>query len=214
MAIAPISQIELSRLLDVKPATIRAWEARGCPIEHKAQKKGEASLYSVAEVVRWREAQAAMAASGDLSAMDMEEAKRRKLSAEAALVEIDLAKARGNVVEVAVAAKEIGDALSACRSRLLGVGASVAPRLDLAPDTASRKEMIDDAINEALDEISSTAFEFASGSEGDSPEGDQDPAEGADAPAAEADVERVGRRQPHAVGRKLGGTRAVANKPG
>lgn len=196
----PVSQVELASLLGLSTAAIRAWERQGCPVESKAKRKGDPTLYSVAAVVRWREQQAALAASGDLAAMDMEEARRRKLAAEAALVEIDLARRRGEVVEVAVIAAEVGSALSACRARLLGVGASVAPRLELAPDTASRKEMIDDAINEALDEISGPAFEFASGAEGDDQEGDRDTPVGADAPAAASDAERVGRRKPRPLG--------------
>lgn len=197
---ALVSQVELGSLLEKSTAAIRAWERQGCPVAQKARRKGEATLYSVAAVVEWREKQAALSASGDLAAMDMEEAKRRKLAAEAALVEIDLARKRGEVIEVAVVAAEIGGALSACRARLLGVGSSVAPRLELAPDTAARKEMIDDAINEALDEISGPAFEFAGGSDGDGPEGDPGDSGGADAPAAAADAERVGRRKPRPVG--------------
>lgn len=203
-AAAPVSQIELSRLLDFSTAAIRAWEAQGCPVEQRAKRKGEANLYSVASVVRWREQQAALSASGNLAAMDMEEAKRRKLAAEAALVEIDLARKRAEVVDVSVIAAVVGGALSACRARLLGIGASVAPRLQLASDTASRKEMIDDAINEALHEISGPAFEFSGGTDGDGQESVECGFFGADAAAAEDDAERVGGRKPRSLGRKLG----------
>lgn len=189
---APVSQIELSRLLDVRPATIRAWVSQGCPVQEKARKAGQASKYSVAEVVRWREAQAAMAASGDLDAMDVEEARRRKLAAEAAIVEIDLAKRRGEVVEISLVAKEIGAGLSACRSRLLSVGAATAPKIELAPDAASIKEIVDDAISEALDEISSASFEFGGDAEGDDQEIVQGPSDNADEAAAEADPKRMG----------------------
>lgn len=155
-----VTQIELAELLGVTPKTIRAWERQGCPIEEKG-KRGRPSRYSVAEVVRWREEQVRLAAAGDLSAMDMEEARRRKLAAEAAAAELALARERDEVVAIEIVAKEVGAALAACRSRLLQVGAKVAPQCELTPDAASVKELIDDAIFEALDEISGNAVEYA-----------------------------------------------------
>jgi len=155
-----LKQVELAELLGVTPKTIRAWERQGCPFEEKG-KRGRPSRYNVADVVAWREEQVRLAAAGDLDAMDMEEARRRKLAAEAAAAELALARERDEVVEIELVSKEVGAALAACRSRLLQVGAKVAPECELTPDAASVKEMIDDAIFEALDEISGDALEYA-----------------------------------------------------
>lgn len=158
MQSAVVNQTEIARLLDVTPKTIRAWEVQGCPVEAPSTRRGAPALYSVAAVVQWREEVAARAASGALAAMDMEEARRRKLAAEAALVELDLAKRRDEVVEMPITAEEVGAGLSAVRARLMAIGATVAPKLILAADTASRKEIIDDEVNQALAEISGPDF--------------------------------------------------------
>ena len=156
-----VSQTELALIFGVSRQSVRAWEARGCPVERKAQRKGEPSRYSVAAVLRWREEQAAMAAV--LGALDMNAARRRKPAAQATLAEIELAKIRGEVVEISAVAEKFGDALSAVRARLLALGSTLAPRLELATDVASRKEMIEDALKEALEPISGPVSEFLGG---------------------------------------------------
>ena len=158
-----VNQLELAGLLDVTAKTIRAWERQGCPVEVKSSKRGVPSQYRVSDVVRWREEQARLAASGDLDAMDMEEARRRKLAAEAATAELALARAKGEVVDLVLVTREVYGALANCRARIMTVGAKVAPRLEFAEDIAARKEIVDDAIIEALDEISGDTFEFGSG---------------------------------------------------
>jgi phage terminase Nu1 subunit (DNA packaging protein) len=182
-----VSQLQLAELLGVTPKTIRAWERQGCPVERKAR-RGLPSQYSVAAVFRWREEQARLAASGNLDAMDMEEAKRRKLAAEAAAAELSLARERDEVVEIDLVSKEVGTALAACRSRLLQVGAKVAPQCELTPDAASVKELIDDAIYEALDEISGDALEYAGAPDGDGADGAEEASRNDDEATAEADA--------------------------
>lgn len=159
---AELSQAEIAAVFGVTPKTVRQWTRMGCPIVHPGG-RGLPSVYETAQVFRWREEQARMAASGDLDAMDYEEAKRRKLAAEAATAELNLAISQGHVIAVDLIEREVGAALSACRSRLMSVGAKVAPQLDLAETAAARKEIIDDAINEALDEISGPMFAFEIG---------------------------------------------------
>jgi phage terminase Nu1 subunit (DNA packaging protein) len=156
----PVNQLGLADMLGVDPKTIRAWERQGCPIERKSRRRGDPTLYSVAAVSRWREAQAALAASGDLAAMDMEEARRRKLAAEAAIAELELEQKRGRVVEVEEAAQEFEHLLSSLRGRLLPIGSTVAPRLVLAQDAAAMLEIVDDAVIEALHEISGSPHDY------------------------------------------------------
>jgi len=182
-----VSQLQLAELLGVTPKTIRAWERQGCPVEEKAR-RGKPSKYSIAAVFRWREEQARLAASGDLDAMDMEAARRRKLAAEAAAAELALARERDEVVEIELVSKEVGAALAACRSRLLQVGAKVAPQCELTPDAAAVKELIDDAIFEALDEISGDALEYAGAPDGDGADGAEAASRNHDEAAAKADA--------------------------
>ena len=91
---------------------------------------------------------------------------------EATLAEIEVAEKRGAVAEVDLIASEFGNALAACRARLIGVGASVAPRLSIAESAAAMKLIVDEAIYEALEEISDGVLEFARSPGGDDPAGD------------------------------------------
>jgi phage terminase Nu1 subunit (DNA packaging protein) len=141
------TQAELAALLDVTPKTLKSWERQGMPVEAKGT-RGRASRYSVAAVVRWREDQV-------------------RLAAEAAQAELALARERDEVVELEIVAKEVGAALAAVRSRLLQVGVKVAPQCELTPDAASVKELIDDAIYQALDEIGDESFDYAGAAEAD-----------------------------------------------
>ncbi|SMC42862.1 Phage DNA packaging protein Nu1 [Fulvimarina manganoxydans] len=187
-----VSQIALAELLDVTPKTVRAWERQGCPVEVKSRKRGQPSEYLVADVVRWREQQAALAASGDLSAMDMDEAKRRKLAAEAAMAEIVLDKERGEIAEIATIMGVVGKGLESCRARLLGISSKIAPILAMETDATTAKEIVDDAIHEALNEISGPAFAFADEAEGDGEEGADGSFDEPDDAASNAHPKRMG----------------------
>ena len=150
-----LPQVEIARMFDVSENTLRAWRRAGCPV---ASEKGRSVLMDPAAVLRWREIEIAAAAKGDIGRMDMDEARRRKLAAEAALAEIELARAKGEVVSVDLVAEEVGAALSALRSRLLAIPPAVSPSIELVEGTAAVREVLDAAIHEALDEISGGGF--------------------------------------------------------
>ena len=123
--------------------------------------------------------------------MSLQSQRTRKVAAEAAQAEIALAKSRGEVVERAIIMNVVERGLAACRARLL-IGASVAPHVKAAPDAATVKELIDDRVTEALDEISSNALGFASGSGGAKRRGSGGRARSNDGAAHQDDGERVG----------------------
>lgn len=184
-----VNQRQIAEINGVSAETIRNWISSGLPT--RKGPKGE-RLYLPAEVIRWREERAERMALDSVAITDIEEAKRRKLAAEAAMAEIELSKARGEVVEIGLVGAEVGSALAACRARLLGIGASVVPRLQIAADGVEMKAIVDEAVHRALEEISDGALEFASGS-GGADQGDDPGLHGVDDDAAApADVERMG----------------------
>lgn len=139
-------------MFGVSHPTVRAWVRRGCPVIQKARKGTEWQLDTVA-VFEWQKEQTALNIAGDISGLDIDEAKRRKLAAEAALCELDLAKVRGDVISI----KEVGDVwldiVSASRSRMLSIPAKVAAMI--APITSPMKirSLLEAEIEEALDEL-------------------------------------------------------------
>jgi hypothetical protein len=205
-----VSQRDLAKAMGVKTVAVRNWEVDGIP---EPKIVGKRKFYNLPAVIKWRHERAAAGRPAS-QRRSTEEARTRKLEAEASLAEIELAKKRDQVVEISIAMKAFSDAMSACRSRLLSIGASVAPRIELAPDVASRKEMIDDAIIEALYEISSAAFEFSGGPAEDPESRDIEESPGEDEASAEAEPKRVGRSKSRSVSRKLRRARQMENEPG
>lgn len=143
-----LNQTETAMLFGVTPATIRTWERRGCPVV-KQGRKGVEAVYNTAAVIRWREEQAALAASGDLSSMDVEEARRRKLAAEAALAELDLAVRRGDFVEIEQVGKAVEEEYATIRANLTSLPGEVAADLE-GLTTAERQELIAAKVSEIL----------------------------------------------------------------
>lgn len=166
-----VNQAELSAIWGKTPQTIRTWERRGCPVEKKGG-SGSPSLYNTADVAAWREDQAALAASGDVSKVDMEEARRRKVAAEAALAELDLSIRQGEVVYVADVATAVGGEYAEVRAKLLTLPSDMADTLE----NMSRNE-IHEALSSKVSEILhvlSRDDEFAS-DDGIAPGADEQP---------------------------------------
>lgn len=145
---------ELSALLGVHRNTLSTWVKRGCPHLQKADRsRGQEWQFDLAAVVRWREDQAVAAALGDTTQIDDKEARRRKLAAEAALTELELAKEQGKVVEIDQVARVVGEEYANCRARLLAIPSKLAPLLDATPGINAKRDLIEQAITEALDEL-------------------------------------------------------------
>jgi phage terminase Nu1 subunit (DNA packaging protein) len=86
---------QLSQAMGVSLPTVDRWVRDGCPVLQRGG-KGIEWKFSLPDVVAWwgdRQRQAAAGDAGD----DIEEARRRKMSAEAALAELELAKGMGEV---------------------------------------------------------------------------------------------------------------------
>lgn len=175
--------------MGVSAETIRNWVSSGCPTRSGS---GGVRAYLPSEVIAWREDRIKRAALDSVGLTDIDEAKRRKMAAEASMAEIDLATKRGEVAEIAVVAEEVGSALASCRARLIGVGSAVAPRLSTAANAAEMRAIIDEAIYAALEEISDGVLGFAGRSGGAGPGSDSDDDGGDDEAAAGADGQRVG----------------------
>ncbi len=167
-----VNQADLAAIFGVTTVSIRAWERKGCPVVEKGS-KGKSSFYNTAAVARWREEQAALAATGDTNAMDIEEARRRKVAAEAALAEMDLATRRGEYVLV----EEVGVAVEAeyatIRANFLSMPGDIASDLEHL-QSAEIEELLATKVSEILNELSADsayATEVAAGeSEGGSTE--------------------------------------------
>lgn len=143
-----VNRAELAHILGVAPATVSSWIKRGCPYEQMGA-KGKEWLFNTAQVATWREEQAALAAIGDSKSMDIEEARRRKIAAEASIAELDLSVRKGELVEIDSVAEIVGQDYANCRARLLNVHNRLIGEL-----TQDQCDMVEEGIREALEELS------------------------------------------------------------
>jgi len=162
-----VNRSEIAELYGVSLPTVTSWVKRGCPYV-RAGNRGKEWQFNTAAVAEWREQQAYANAVGNSGDWDLEEARRRREAAEAALKEIELAKARGEVVEIEAVADIVGDDYSRVRARLIAIPPKLAPLVHRAESVAEIREYLDDGVREALAELSrSVAGEFADEDPGD-----------------------------------------------
>jgi phage terminase Nu1 subunit (DNA packaging protein) len=205
---------ETAALLGVTRQSVDRWMKAGCPyVERADPRTGKQWQLSLPDVVAWREKRAVEAAVGDTSKLDLEEAKRRKTAAEAALAELELAKRRGDVVAIADVVAVIGDQFTACRARLLSVAHKTGPLVAPVTDTVECVTLIDQSIREALDELAGYDGRGEGVIAGGAGLGFDNVSTGADEAAPEADGERMGRQVPPTVSRSKRGAGSVDYRP-
>ncbi|MEM9302509.1 MAG: terminase small subunit [Pseudomonadota bacterium] len=144
---------ECAEFFGVQLNTIKAWVNKGAPVIQRGGKGTPWKLDTV-EVYEWREAAIREDALGSIDFTDYEEARRRKIAAEAAMAELELMKARGEllVIEEVIADQAARDANM--RARVLGIGAKIAPLIE-GMSVNERRTEIDRACREALAELAS-----------------------------------------------------------
>jgi hypothetical protein len=83
-----------------------------------------------------------------------DEARTRKVNAEAEIAELELAKVRGELVIAEDVVKAWDDVLSALKGKLLSIPTKAAPVVSAEPEAGSCQKILEDLINEALEELS------------------------------------------------------------
>ena len=89
----------------------------------------------------------------DSGVVSIDVARQRKTAAEAELAEIELAKARADVVAIDDVAQQWDMILGSVRTRLLGLPTKVAPIAAVETDQSTVKELLEDAIYNVLGEL-------------------------------------------------------------
>lgn len=123
------------------------------PVVRKGRGRG-GSEYETSDVIDWMSRRNVDNLLGDAGAIDLEEAKRRKMAAEAALAEVELEKVRGTLVEMEVIEKTWTELVTNCRAKLLSIPAKTSPEVFAAENLTEVKAVLKGAILEALNELS------------------------------------------------------------
>lgn len=108
------------------------------------------------------------------------------MAAEAALVELELAKEQGAVVSIDDVSKEVSANYSALRAKLLSLPSKTASLVFTSKDLVEAKRILEDAIIEALNELVGNREEDSVGEvEPDAQEGDDGDVEATTSPDSE-----------------------------
>lgn len=146
-----ISQREAGRRLGLTAQSLGQWRKRpGAPAGLKAGKP----VYLWPDFPRWREAELVRQAKLEAAPVDFEEARARKMAAEASLAELELARERGQLIPIELHGSRLARILERIRSRLVALPGSLAPRL-VGLDAASEAQgIISGSVAAVLKELS------------------------------------------------------------
>jgi len=150
-----VNRQQLADILGVTLPTIDARVAKGLPYKTKG-KEGRSYEFETKEVIDWILEQAEKSSAKSESDSSYNEARRRKMNAEADLTEIQLAKEAGLVVMIDDAVNCISDAVSTLRTQCLNLPRRAAPLVVGETDEAIVKVILDEQVNEVLTELSQT----------------------------------------------------------
>lgn len=158
-----MSQADLARILPLTTRQIRNLEADGLP--HRAD--GNRKWYPIPEaVVWWRDREVAAALAG-VQVSDLDRIKERKLEAEAAAKELELAERRGQLMRAAAARHTWAAVLTRLRSKVISFMGALAPQMVGLENPREAKAILDRAMNELLAELRETADELEDDEEED-----------------------------------------------
>lgn len=117
-----MTQAELARMYGVSAQAVNGWKAAGAPF-------GVDGKISPAEFRRWEIAATQARAEAKATPTSEDDARARKLAAEAEIKEAELAKLRGQIVTVGDAAAEYERRLVPLRAAISAVPGLYAPKV-------------------------------------------------------------------------------------
>lgn len=150
---AQVNRQELAGILGCSLPTITSKVQRGMPFLQKGC-RGKEWLFDTADVLEWEKAQAISNMIGDISAVNDEELRRRKLAAETVIVEIEAAKKRGEVAPLDDMERAWRDTLLEVKARFRQMPSRVAGQLVGLTDETQIKGVLLDEVDQCLTVLS------------------------------------------------------------
>lgn len=183
-----VNRAMCGKTFGVSVKTIDAWVRRGCPVERKGR-KGVEWLFDTVAVYRWHmEAVEAPTARADAPEeaqsipATYEQARARKMAAEAAIAEIEQARAEGSVADLDMVIDVVTQEYATIRARITSLPGQLAAQLDPAR-AAEFLPLIASEVDDILKELS--ADETIGDPDGE-PGGSRRPVDGGQTEDAEA----------------------------
>lgn len=145
-----LNKADLSMLLGVSEQTVMNWVKRYQLPFIKRGGKGKEWLFNKDDVLIWYHNFKKQGSNDET----YEEARKRKVAAEASLAELNLAKEKGKLVEVDKVVKVVEDEYSTIRSKLLLIPTKVAPLVLQTTVLEEAQGILENEINQVLAELS------------------------------------------------------------
>jgi phage terminase Nu1 subunit (DNA packaging protein) len=148
-----VNKVQLASIIGKSESWITdAQKGHDFPIEKRGRGRA-GQLYDTAKVIEWLEKRQINHLTGNQGLIDLDEAKRRKMAAEAGLAELELMKEQGVLVEIEKIADDFGEQLSNFRAKMISIPSKCAAQVLTCDNVQEIKSILEDSINEALNEV-------------------------------------------------------------
>jgi hypothetical protein len=150
-----VNRSELAETFGVALSTADLWIQQGMPCQARPERRGGSGYkIDLSAVLEWHRERERQNALGEIAKVDEQEARRRKIAAEAALVEHELALKQGGAAAIADSESAWAAMIAAARAKLHGAGNKLGPIVAALSDAAECQAAIDEVIYQALQELS------------------------------------------------------------
>jgi terminase small subunit / prophage DNA-packing protein len=167
-----VNRTGLSDVFGVALNTIDSWVRQGCPVVQRGAGKGQPWQFNTADVAAWLRARAATEATGKTES-DENELRLRRLRAETAKAELELAAARGEVAPIAEFEKAQALVFATLRANIMNVPQRVVVRLLGETNETTFKQILRTELTEALKTTSEMDPDMGEESEDDDGDGEE-----------------------------------------
>ncbi len=157
-----MNKAQLAKMLDITTQTLDRYIQAGLPFDSAPGRAGKSYVFDLAVVVGWLRERDTKNTRGDSGTV--EDARKRKLEAEARLAEMAAEKAAGSLLERSDVDAAVIGAFSRVRARLLSLPSKAAPRcVDRTMDQIGA--VLEADVRDALQELSDTDLQVLVGIE-------------------------------------------------
>jgi phage terminase Nu1 subunit (DNA packaging protein) len=153
-----VNRTGLSEIFGVTAPTVDGWIRSGCPYDQRAAGKGKEWVFDSGDVAMWLQQRAREEASGE-EVTDEKELKRRKLAAETAMAELELARAKALVAPVDEFERAQAKAFAIIQQNVMNVPQRVVLTLIGETKEARFKEVLRRELADALEKSASTELD-------------------------------------------------------
>lgn len=152
-----VNRTGLSDVFGVALNTIDSWVRQGCPFVQRGAGRGQEWQFNTKDVSEWLQQKRVAEATGDVQA-DEAELRRRRLAAETAKAELELAKARDMVAPLDQVERMVAKAFAQVRAGMRNLPGRTVTQLIGETDERRFKSVLLNEIDQVLEALASASL--------------------------------------------------------